>query len=68
MGLLSEMAAGSEQRLVAARAVVSDAELRERCAALPPVPRLRPSAAGFGLIAELKPGSTSLGHLSGPTT
>jgi indole-3-glycerol phosphate synthase len=67
MGLLSEMAAGSEQRLVAARAVVSDAELRERCAALPPVPGLRLSAAGFDLIAELKLRSPALGDLSART-
>ena len=67
MGLLSDMAAGSEQRLVAARAVVSDAELRERCAALPPLPRLRLSAAGFDLIAELKLRSPALGDLSAQT-
>jgi indole-3-glycerol phosphate synthase len=67
MGLLSDMALGSEQRLVAARAVVTDAELRERCAALPPVPRLRLSAAGFDLIAELKLRSPALGDLSART-
>ena len=67
MGLLSDMAVGSEQRLVAARAVVSAAELRERCAALPPVPRLRLSAAGFDLIAELKLRSPALGDLSART-
>jgi len=64
MGLLSDMTVGSEQRLAAARAVVSDAELRERCAALPPAPRLRLSAAGFDLIAELKLRSPALGDLS----
>ena len=67
MGLLSDMAVGSEQRLVAARAVVSDAELRRRCAALPPLPRLRLSAEGFDLIAELKLRSPALGDLSART-
>ena len=67
MGLLSDMAAGSKQRLVAARAVVSDAELRERCAALPTRPRLRLSTAGFDLIAELKLRSPALGDLSAQT-
>jgi indole-3-glycerol phosphate synthase len=67
MGLLSDMAAGSKQRLVAARAVVSDAELRERCAALPTLPRLRLSTAGFDLIAELKLRSPALGDLSAQT-
>jgi len=67
MGLLSDMAAGSEQRLLAARAAVSDAELRRRCAALPPVPRLRLSAEAFDLIAELKLRSPALGDLSAQT-
>ena len=67
MGLLSDMAVGSEQRLVEARAVVSDAELRRRCAALPSLPRLRLSADGFDLIAELKLRSPALGDLSART-
>jgi indole-3-glycerol phosphate synthase len=67
MGLLSDMAVGSERRLAAARAVVSDSELRERCAALPPIPRLRLSTAGFDLIAELKLRSPALGDLSAQT-
>jgi indole-3-glycerol phosphate synthase len=67
MGLLSDMAVGSERRLVAARAALADDELRERCAALPPVPRLRLSAAGFDLIAELKLRSPALGDLSART-
>lgn len=67
MGLLSEMAAGSEQRLVEARAVISDAKLRMRCAALPPLPRLQLSAEGFDLIAELKLRSPALGDLSART-
>jgi indole-3-glycerol phosphate synthase len=67
MGLLSDMAAGSEQRLFAARAAVSDVELRRRCAALPPLPRLRLSAGAFDLIAELKLRSPALGDLSART-
>ncbi len=67
MGLLSDMAVGSERRAAAARAVVSDSELRERCAALPPLPRLRLSTAGFDLIAELKLRSPALGDLSAQT-
>ena len=67
MGLLSDMAAGSEQRLIAARAVVGDAELRRRCAMLPAVPRLRLSTGGFDLIAELKLRSPALGDLSART-
>jgi len=67
MGLLSDMAVGSEQRLVEARAVVSDAELRRRCAALPPLPRLWLSAEGVDLIAELKLRSPALGDLSART-
>ncbi len=64
MELLSAMAAGSEQRLVAARAAVSEPELRARCAALPPTPRLQLSSEGFDLIAELKLRSPALGDLS----
>jgi indole-3-glycerol phosphate synthase len=67
MGLLSDMAAGSERRLAAARAVVSDAELAERCAALPRVQRLQLPAGGFDLIAELKLRSPALGDLSART-
>ena len=64
MGLLSAMAVGSEQRLVAARAAVSEPELRARCAAMPPAPRLQLADAGFDLIAELKLRSPALGDLS----
>jgi indole-3-glycerol phosphate synthase len=68
MGLLSEMAAGSEQRLVAARAAVSEAALREQCALLPRPARLALSAAGFDLVAELKLRSPALGDLSARTS
>jgi len=67
MGLLSAMASSSEQRLVAARAAVSEPELRARCATMPPAPRLHLSHAGFDLIAELKLRSPALGDLSSRT-
>jgi indole-3-glycerol phosphate synthase len=67
MGLLSDMAAGSEQRLLAARAAVSETALREQCALLPRPARLALSATGFDLIAELKLRSPALGDLSART-
>jgi indole-3-glycerol phosphate synthase len=67
MGLLTDMAAGSTQRLAAARAKLSEAELRERCATLPRAPRLQLSGESFDLIAELKLRSPALGHLSART-
>jgi indole-3-glycerol phosphate synthase len=68
MGLLSDMALGSEQRVALARSVVTDQELRARCLALPPLPRLQLAAAGFDLIAELKLRSPALGNLSARTS
>jgi hypothetical protein len=53
MGLLSDMAVSSTGRLHAARAARSDAELRERCAAMPRPSPLRLSDGSFDLIAEL---------------
>lgn len=67
MGLLSDMAASSTQRLQAARAALGDAELRERCAATPRPPRLQLSRESFDLIAELKLRSPALGDLSART-
>jgi indole-3-glycerol phosphate synthase len=67
MGLLDDMAAGSEQRLLAARALVSEAALRAQCGALSRPARLSLSAAGFDLIAELKLRSPALGDLSART-
>jgi indole-3-glycerol phosphate synthase len=64
MGLLRDMAASSEHRVAAARAVLPDEALRERCASLPPIPRLRLHDRGFDVIAELKLRSPSLGDLS----
>jgi indole-3-glycerol phosphate synthase len=67
VGLLSDMAAGSVQRLRAAQARLPEPALRAHCATLPPVPGLRLSASGFDLIAELKLRSPSLGDLSAQT-
>jgi indole-3-glycerol phosphate synthase len=67
MGLLADMAAGSQQRLRVAQALVVAAVLRERCAALPPPTRLDLPARGFDLIAELKLRSPALGDLSART-
>ncbi len=67
MGLLDDMATGSTQRLAVARAVVSAAELRERCAGLPRPARLQLSGEAFDLIAELKLRSPALGDLSART-
>ncbi|MGI9246005.1 MAG: indole-3-glycerol phosphate synthase TrpC [Steroidobacteraceae bacterium] len=67
MGLQSAMAVSSAQRSREAQARVSEAELRAQCAALPPLPRLRLSADGFDLVAELKLRSPSLGDLSART-
>ena len=67
MGLLSDMTTSSTQRLQAARTALSEAALRERCAGLPPAPRLRLSDESFDLIAELKLRSPALGDLSART-
>ena len=67
MGLLSDMAASSAQRLHAARAVLSASALRERCTAMPRPPRLQLSSQSFDLIAELKLRSPALGSLAAHT-
>lgn len=64
MGLLSDMAAGSERRLHAARTELSEPVLRERCVAMPRPPRLQLSQQSFDLIAELKLRSPALGSLA----
>jgi len=64
MGLLSDMAAGSRERLSSARARLGDDALRAQCAAMPPPIRLQLAPAGFDLIAELKLRSPALGDLS----
>jgi indole-3-glycerol phosphate synthase len=64
MGLLSDMAAGSRERLSSARARLGDDALRAQCAVMPPPIRLQLAPAGFDLIAELKLRSPALGDLS----
>ena len=63
---LAEMAAASEQRVRAAKALISEAALAERARQTPPPPALQLSAAGFDLIAELKLRSPAAGALGGP--
>ncbi len=62
-GFLDRMAAASAARVVAARAHLDDATIRARAGDAAPAPRLRLSAAGFDLIAELKLRSPALGVL-----
>jgi indole-3-glycerol phosphate synthase len=68
MGLLDDMAVSSAARSRAARASAGAEALLEQCAQVPAAPRLRLSAAGFDLIAELKLRSPALGDLSAQTT
>jgi indole-3-glycerol phosphate synthase len=60
---LEQMAAGSWQRVDAARRVCSDADLLARAFASPLPPRLRRHPAGFDLIAEMKLRSPAVGQL-----
>ncbi len=61
-GFLDQMAAGSRERAQAAAAAEPLADLRSRCADLPPpLPLAR--LGGFDLIAELKLRSPALGEL-----
>jgi indole-3-glycerol phosphate synthase len=64
-GFLDRMAASSAARVAAARAIADDATVRARAADTAPPPRLRLSAAGFDLVAELKLRSPALGQLRG---
>lgn len=61
---LAQMTRSSRARAERARALCSEALLREQAAATPPPPPLRLSAFGFDLIAELKLRSPALGTLS----
>lgn len=63
MNFLDGMAASSRERAQAARRALPEAELRRRLRGLPALPPLRPSAAGFDLIAELKLRSPAVGQL-----
>jgi indole-3-glycerol phosphate synthase len=62
---LEQMAAGSRERVRAARAACSQAELLARAADTPAPPRLRLQPGGFDLIAELKLRSPAVGPLKG---
>jgi indole-3-glycerol phosphate synthase len=65
-GFLDQMAAGSRQRVRAARAACSQQELLARAMDTPTPPRLRLQPGGFDLIAELKLRSPAVGQLKGP--
>ena len=60
---LEQMAAGSRQRVDAARRASPDADLLARALASPLPPRLRRDPAGFDLIAEMKLRSPAVGQL-----
>jgi indole-3-glycerol phosphate synthase len=60
---LEQMAAGSWQRVDAARRACSDAELLARALASPLPPRLKRHPARFDLIAEMKLRSPAVGQL-----
>ena len=62
---LEQMAAGSRERVRAARAVCSQAELLARAMDTPAPPGLRLQPGGFDLIAELKLRSPATGQLKG---
>ena len=64
MGLLSDMQRSSLARARAARTRRSEVELRAAARVAPPPPRLRRTAAGFDLIAELKLRSPAAGNLA----
>ena len=67
MGLLSDMAASSAERVHAARRVADDAQLQALADAAPKPPALVLAPQGFDVIAELKLRSPSLGNLSAHT-
>ena len=60
---LADMAAGSHQRLCAARAALSEVQLLEQALATPSPPRLRLAPQGFDIIAEVKLRSPAMGAL-----
>ena len=64
MGLLSDMAASSAERVRAARREIGDRELQAMAFAAPPPPRLVLAPQGFDVIAELKLRSPALGDLA----
>ena len=64
MGLLADMQRASHERVVAAKARATEAELRARIADSPPPPPLVLANGGFDVIAELKLRSPSQGALA----
>jgi indole-3-glycerol phosphate synthase len=60
---LEQMAAGSRQRVDAAKRVRGESDLLARALASPQPPRLRRDPAGFDLIAEMKLRSPAVGQL-----
>jgi len=60
---LDQMAAGSRERLDAARRARSEASLLQQAEAMAPAPKLITSPAHFDLIAELKLRSPAVGQL-----
>ena len=64
MGLLADMQRASQERVAAAKARATEAELRARIADSPPPPPLVLANGGFDVIAELKLRSPSQGALA----
>lgn len=64
MGLLADMQRASQERVAAAKARATEAELRARIADSPPPPPLMLANGGFDVIAELKLRSPSQGALT----
>jgi indole-3-glycerol phosphate synthase len=64
MGLLADMQRASHERVAAAKARTTEAELRARIADSPPPPPLVLANGGFDVIAELKLRSPSQGALA----
>ena len=64
MGLLADMQRASHERVAAAKARATEAELRARIAESPPPPPLVLANGGFDVIAELKLRSPSQGALA----
>jgi indole-3-glycerol phosphate synthase len=64
MGLLADMQGASHERVAAAKARTTEAELRARIADSPPPPPLVLANGGFDVIAELKLRSPSQGALA----
>ena len=68
MGLLADMQRASHERVAAAKARATEAELRARIADSPPPPLLVLANGGFDVIAELKLRSPSQGALAHPAS